>query len=161
MLRWIQEPLFEHVRSIVGDADSAKDVLQDTLWIIARKLSSLRDPRWLKAWAYRVATREAIHRTRSEKRWKEALRGETMNELPSEEPDDRIDPELIAQLHSHIGELSPASQVVLRMHYLDGLTHVEIAEALEIAEGTVKSRLAYGLAALRRSMKVLSAKGSA
>jgi len=88
VLRWIQEPLFEHVRSIVGDADSAKDVLQDTLWIIARKLSSLRDPRWLKAWAYRVATREALHRTRSEKRWKEALRGETMNELPSEEPDD-------------------------------------------------------------------------
>jgi RNA polymerase sigma factor (sigma-70 family) len=80
------------------------------------------------------------------------LRGEAMNELPSVEPDDRIDPELVAQLHSHIGELSPASQVVLRMHYLDGLTHVEIAEALEIAEGTVKSRISYGLAALRRRM---------
>jgi RNA polymerase sigma factor (sigma-70 family) len=48
--------------------------------------------------------------------------------------------------------LSPASQVVLRMHYLDGLTHVEIAEALEVAVGTVKSRLSYGLAALRREI---------
>jgi DNA-directed RNA polymerase specialized sigma24 family protein len=36
------------------------------------------------------------------------------------------------------------------MHYLDGLTHEEISEALEIAIGTVKSRLSYGLAALRR-----------
>jgi len=35
------------------------------------------------------------------------------------------------------------------MHYLDGLTHFEIAEALELAGGTVKSRLAYGLARLR------------
>jgi len=160
VLRWIQEPLFEHVCSIVGDADSAKDVLQDTLWIIARKLSSVRDPRWMKAWAYRVATREAVHRTHSEKRWKEALRGDAINELPSEEPDDRIDRELVAQLHSHISELSPASQVVLRMHYLDGLTHVEIAEALEIAEGTVKSRLSYGLAALRRRMSATISTGS-
>jgi DNA-directed RNA polymerase specialized sigma24 family protein len=36
------------------------------------------------------------------------------------------------------------------MHYIDGLTYVEIGEALEIAVGTVKSRLAYGLAAMRR-----------
>jgi DNA-directed RNA polymerase specialized sigma24 family protein len=35
------------------------------------------------------------------------------------------------------------------MHYLDGLTHLEIAEALGLAVGTVKSCLAYGLACLR------------
>jgi DNA-directed RNA polymerase specialized sigma24 family protein len=35
------------------------------------------------------------------------------------------------------------------MHYLDRLTHFEIAEALELAVGTVKSRLVYGLARLR------------
>jgi RNA polymerase sigma-70 factor (ECF subfamily) len=133
-------------------------VLQETLWIIVRRLPSLRDARWFKAWSYRIATREAIHRTHSEERWKEALRGEAMNELPSEEFNDRIDPELVSQLHSELSELSPASQVVLRMHYLDELTHVEIAEALEISEGTVKSRLAYGLAALRRRTALLYAK---
>jgi DNA-directed RNA polymerase specialized sigma24 family protein len=46
----------------------------------------------------------------------------------------------------------PASQVVLRMHYLEGLTHFEIAEALELAIGTVKSRLAYALAGLRTEL---------
>jgi DNA-directed RNA polymerase specialized sigma24 family protein len=35
------------------------------------------------------------------------------------------------------------------MHYLDQLSLVEIAEAIEVPLGTVKSRLAYGLAALR------------
>ncbi|HUQ20574.1 MAG TPA: RNA polymerase sigma factor [Gemmatimonadaceae bacterium] len=154
LLRSLQEPLFEHIRAIVGDADQAKDVLQETLWRIARKLSSLRDPRWVRAWSYRIATREAVHRSHSEKRWTEALRGEALNALPVESEDPDSDPELIAQIVSGISGLSPASQVVLRMHYLDGMTHVEIAEALEIADGTVKSRLAYGLAALRRSMAV-------
>jgi DNA-directed RNA polymerase specialized sigma24 family protein len=36
------------------------------------------------------------------------------------------------------------------MHYLQELTYPEIGEALELPIGTVKSRLAYGLAALRR-----------
>ena len=38
------------------------------------------------------------------------------------------------------------------MHFLDGMKLWEIAEALEVAEGTVKSRMAYGLAALRKSL---------
>lgn len=148
----MQGPLYEHVRAIVRDSDVAKDVLQETLWVIARKLPSLRDPRWLRAWAYRIATRESVHHTHSEKRWNEALRGDDLNLLPAEEHDEQFDSELVAQIPSRLDALSPASQVVLRMHYLDGLTHVEIAEALEVAVGTVKSRLSYGLAALRREL---------
>jgi len=104
----------------------------------------------MRPWAYRIATRQAVHRTHSEKRWTEALRGDDLNQLPVEEPDAPFDAELVSQIPSRLDSLSPASQVVLRMHYLDGLTHVEIAEALEVAVGTVKSRLSYGLAALRR-----------
>ena len=61
----------------------------------------------------------------------------------------RYEPELVAALPAMVDLLSPASRVVLRMHYLEGLTYVEIAEALEISVGTVKSRLAYGLTTLR------------
>jgi RNA polymerase sigma-70 factor (ECF subfamily) len=148
----LQDQLYEHIRAIVGDSDTAKDVLQESLWVIARKLPSLRDPRWMRAWAYRIATREAVHRTHSEKRWKEALRGDDLNVLVAEADDEQFDGEVIAEIVSRLDSLSPASQVVLRMHYLQGLTHVEIAEALEVAVGTVKSRLSYGLAALRREV---------
>ena len=148
----MQDQLYEHIRAIVGDSDTAKDVLQESLWVIARKLPSLRDPRWMRAWAYRIATREAVHRSHSEKRWKEALRGDDLNFLVAEADDEQFDGEVIAEIVSRLDSLSPASQVVLRMHYLQGLTHVEIAEALEVAVGTVKSRLSYGLAALRREV---------
>ena len=148
----MQDQLYEHIRAIVGDSDTAKDVLQESLWMIARKLPSLRDSRWMRAWAYRIATREAVHRTHSEKRWKEALRGDDLNVLVADADDEQFDGEVIAEIVSRLDSLSPASQVVLRMHYLQGLTHVEIAEALEVAVGTVKSRLSYGLAALRREV---------
>jgi RNA polymerase sigma-70 factor (ECF subfamily) len=63
-----------------------------------------------------------------------------------------FDGELIESLPDAIAKLSPASQIVLRMHYLEGLTYVEIAEALEISVGTVKSRVAYGLSGLRKTV---------
>ena len=149
LLRLLQEPLYRHVLAIVCDHDVAMDALQDSLFTISRKLKMLRDPRWLRAWAYRIATRAAIRRSRSEKRWSEMLRDEELASIPAPEMDERFEPELLAALPSLIDALSPASQVVLRMRYLDGLTHFEIAEALELAVGTVKSRLAYGLDSLR------------
>jgi RNA polymerase sigma-70 factor, ECF subfamily len=149
LLRLVQEPLYRHVLAIVPDPDVARDVLQDSLFTISRKLKTLRDPGWFRAWSYRIATREAIRTSRSEKRWKEALREEELAGVAAPESEDRFEPELLAALPSLLDSLSPASQVVLRMHYLEGLTHLEIAEALELALGTVKSRLAYGLARLR------------
>jgi RNA polymerase sigma-70 factor (ECF subfamily) len=41
---------------------------------------------------------------------------------------------------------------VLTLHYLQGMTLSEVADVLEVSPGTVKSRLAYGLAALRQAI---------
>jgi RNA polymerase sigma-70 factor (ECF subfamily) len=48
--------------------------------------------------------------------------------------------------------LSPASKAVLVLHFQEGMTLPEVAAVLEIPLGTVKSRLAYGLDALRRDV---------
>lgn len=48
-----------------------------------------------------------------------------------------------------IADLPPAAEIVLRLHFLEDMRLVEIAEALEVPLGTVKSRLAYGLQRLR------------
>ncbi|MBC8027445.1 MAG: RNA polymerase sigma factor, partial [Steroidobacteraceae bacterium] len=44
------------------------------------------------------------------------------------------------------------SRTVVSLHYLEGLSQREIAEALGLRIGTVKSRLAYGLAQLRSNV---------
>ncbi|HMD72060.1 MAG TPA: sigma-70 family RNA polymerase sigma factor, partial [Bryobacteraceae bacterium] len=48
-----------------------------------------------------------------------------------------------------IDDLPPASRAVIVLHYLEEMSLDEVAAVLEIPPGTVKSRLAYGLARLR------------
>jgi RNA polymerase sigma-70 factor (ECF subfamily) len=137
---------------LVDDRDIAEDVLQDTLYTIARRLPTLRDPQWFRAWAYRIATRHAVRRSRRETFWRTAERDETLAAIEATELPSRYDAEIHELLRTSISELPPASQLVVRMHYLDELSYAEIAEALEIPLGTVKSRIAYGIRSLRSTM---------
>lgn len=54
-------------------------------------------------------------------------------------------------VRSLLHQVSPASRVVLTLHYLEGLTLEATAAELGVAPGTVKSRLAYGLKQLREA----------
>ena len=132
---------------MTGDAELALDAVQAGMLLIARRLTTLRDPRWFRAWAYRIVTREAVRLARRRGRerllFDEDARVEAV-EVPA--TDHAIDPAICA---GSIDRLPTAARLVLGLHYLEGLTLVEIAEALEVPLGTVKSRLAYGLARLR------------
>jgi RNA polymerase sigma-70 factor, ECF subfamily len=151
LLRQLQEPLADHIRGLARDDDLAADVLQDVLLIICRRLGTVRQTEWVRAWAYRVATREALHAVRRARRHT----GESMDDMAdipdlSHEESANADDELLAALPARLDALPPKTQIVLRLHYLQSLTQQEIAEALEIPLGTVKSRLAYGLMCLRQ-----------
>lgn len=151
LLRRLERPLAEHVRGIVRDDDAAADVLQDTLIIICRRLGTVRDVAWVRAWAYRVATREAVRAARTARR----RAGDPLDEVENvqapvaEQP--AVDEELLAALPDKLAGVPAGAQVVLRLHYLQSLSQQEVAEALEIPIGTVKSRLAYGLQCLRQA----------
>lgn len=153
LLRRIQGPLGEHIRDIVRDADLAADVLQDTLVIVCRRLHTVRQTEWVRAWAYRVATREAWRALRRSRRH-DLQPFDDLIELPDSSQHDpgSDDEELLGQLPARLSALPAGAQIVLRLHYLQGLTQHEVAEALGIPVGTVKSRLAYGLMCLRRSL---------
>jgi RNA polymerase sigma-70 factor (ECF subfamily) len=152
LLRRLQFPLGEHIRGIVRDDDLAADVLQDTLIIICRRLATVRQTQWIRAWAYRVATREACRAINRSRRHQDR----SFEDI-ADRPDasvlapDLDDAELLAELPVKLAALPAGAQVVLRLHYLHSLTQQEVAEVLRIPVGTVKSRLAYGLTCLRKA----------
>ena len=154
VLRAMQGPLQRHIHMLVNDVDLSDDVLQDVLWTIARTLPQLRDARWFRPWAYRIATRAALRRTRTERRWRDALRDEDLSLLEAPLEESFFDAEAVHAIVEQIDTLSPASSIVVRLHYVEEMTLQEIAEALELSIGTVKSRVAYGLSTLRRRLNV-------
>ncbi len=148
----LQGPLFGFIRSIVAERALAEDVLQDVFVLIYRKLVWLRDPSLLRPWAYRIASREAVRRVKRERRF-QPLEEEPAEALPDPDITDPDMRHLAARLPELIQHVSPASRVVLGLHYLEELSLPEVAAVLGIPVGTAKSRLAYGLTVLRKELE--------
>ena len=152
LFKSVQEPLFRYLVSLVKDSHRAEDILQEVFIRIYRKLRWLREPEAFRAWTYRIASREAFRYMRQEKRWDDQVRDETVLAVVPDGRDEEFTRELVESLPQLIDKLSPASRAVVVLVYLHGMSLAESAAVLDIPVGTAKSRLAYGLASLRRNV---------
>jgi RNA polymerase sigma-70 factor, ECF subfamily len=147
VLRSIQPALLRYVTRIVG-ATLADDAVQDTLIIVARKLNWLEEPRLFRAWAFRIASRVAFDYLRKARRELIHETGDAVLEALATPETPPSEEALAALLNSE--RLSPASRAVLVLHFQEEMPLAEVAAVLDLPLGTVKSRLAYGLKALRQ-----------
>ena len=147
LLRGVQAILFRYIRRLVGEQGTG-DVLQEVFLQICRNLRSLQEPRFFRAWAYRISTRASFAFLRRKHPWEERHEdGIEVDDLSASHEEDAAI--LVTELHSLLDRVSPASRAVLDLHYLEDLTIQEVAAILQLSAGTVKSRLAYGLKSLR------------
>jgi RNA polymerase sigma-70 factor, ECF subfamily len=147
LLRSVQPMLTRYVRAIVGVA-SAEDVTQEVMVTIFRKLWTLSSPDLFRPWMFRVAGRAAFHYLKKRRRWPDHLRDDDALEEVKAPDLARIALEVDQLLEDP--QLTPPSRAVLALHFKEGFTLPETAAILDVPLGTVKSRLAYGLATLRR-----------
>ena len=154
LLASVQEPLYRYVLSLVRERQLAEDVLQETFVRAYRKLGWLREPEMFRPWAYRIATREGFRQLKRERRWAEQVRDEgALKALPAAPAREEFAPVASALLRETVSTLPPASRAVVVLYYLHEMSLEETAAVLGVPLGTVKSRLAYGLDALRRRLK--------
>lgn len=146
LLRSIQPSLGRYLSGLVGTSNS-DDVLQDVLIIVARKLAWLEQPELLRPWVFRIASRAGFKHLKRQRRW---LGDETgLEDVAAPEPSPPQ--ELLRALPTMDG-ISPASRAVLVLHFLEEMSLPAVAAVLEVPLGTVKSRLAYGLTAMRKQL---------
>lgn len=151
LLRRTQPSLFRYISGLVGPSD-APDVLQEVLLRICQKLVLLREPEFFRAWAFRVSSRAAFAFLKRELRWSERYDDQVALENIADLEHEPAT-QLLRELPEFLQEVPPASHAVLSLHYGQDLSLAEVAAVLEISVGTVKSRLAYGLSVLRKSME--------
>lgn len=142
---------------IVGDPDSAADLLQDTFLRLHRFASRIDSQRPLEPWLYRVTTNLAYTWVKRRNRWFSPI--EDIAEWLS--GNKRQTPQFAAemdeesqQVQQAITALPIAQRVVVVLYYLNDLPLQEIAEILEVPEGTVKSRLHYSRQSLKKHLRI-------
>ncbi|HXI12238.1 MAG TPA: RNA polymerase sigma factor [Thermoanaerobaculia bacterium] len=145
LLQTVDKPLLRYLSAIVRDRCTPEDVLQEVLITIVRKLVWLRDPSLFRAWSFRIASRAAFR----------AMKNEPLTEAIEEHASVTVeppDPWLRERLAEALPHVTNASRAVIHLHYFEELSISDVAAAIEISTGTVKSRLAYGLKQLRKEL---------
>lgn len=151
LFRVVRGNLFRYVRGLVGD-EHAEDVLQDVFVKLWRNLKWLEQPELFRPWAYRIASRICFACLKRKRRWFERHDEQVALEELASVGTNGI-PELLAGMDALFDLVSPASRAVMLLHYGQDLAIEDAAAILGISVGTAKSRLAYGLACLRKHMK--------
>lgn len=159
-------PVYNLALRLVGNPSDAEDLAQDSLIRALRALPGFRGDSSLSTWVYRITVNTWKNRVRSEKRrgfWKmislAAIKTEDDNEGPPLKADDPpLDKDLEtaekgAVVQKALLELDEESRAVVVLRELHGQSYAEIASALEIPEGTVKSRLWRARESLKERLK--------
>ena len=163
LLRRWQKRLYNFVLRNVGDRDEARDLCQQVFIRVHRRLAGLRQPERFSSWLYQIAANACLdwQRTRQAqptRRLEDAeLAGDVTDALPLSAGAGVIATDAAAQRRDVSNLLSralqriPAEQrVVVVMKEYQDLKFTEIAAILQIPVNTAKSRLYYGLKALKR-----------
>lgn len=147
-----RDRIVSYAYRIVGNAELAQDMAQETFVRVYRGAHTFRDGSRFTPWLYKIATNVCLSERSRRDRDPAGATCDTLDTVgDSAAPlEDQVMRSLVAgQLCSSMEELTPQHRSVLAMHIYQGLTYAEIGEALEIPTGTVKSRLFYAIRRLR------------
>jgi RNA polymerase sigma-70 factor (ECF subfamily) len=155
---------------LTDDAEEARDLTQETFLRVFQSIDRFRGDAGLKTWIYRIAINQARNRWRW---WRRRRRDVTVSldapdgqyeqsslgaRLRSTESAADPEQETLAReretaLRTALSSLGRSYRETVILRDVEGLSYEEIAAALEISVGTVKSRLSRGRMELRRKLE--------
>ena len=145
-----QEAVFRLSYLLLGDPDDAKDVAQETFLRAWKHLKRFDAARPLRPWLLSIASNLASNRRRSAGRYFAALT-RVFQEKPAPTT---IEEKSAQRMEAHdlwkaVQTLNTSDQQIVYLRYFLDLSVAETSQVLQVAEGTVKSRLSRALDKLR------------
>jgi RNA polymerase sigma-70 factor (ECF subfamily) len=136
---------------LTGDRDVAHDITQDTWMAVARGLRRLNEPARFRAWAESIVRHKCVDwirkRTADRKNLQDAGLQAQLDARQAE-PSTALE-----RLREAIRELRADDRAILTQFYLEEWSVREIAAALSVPDGTVKSRLFHARNRLRQKLE--------
>jgi RNA polymerase sigma factor (sigma-70 family) len=153
LARLWQPALLRHAMRLTGEAELARDTLQDSWIDILRGLGGLSDAAAFPAWAYRIVTRKSAATVRGLQRRRQtgaALAAEPVAEDAGERiAESRADRGPLARA---LAALPVEQRTAMALFYIDDFTVAEIAVALSVPAGTIKTRLMHARRKMRAAL---------
>jgi RNA polymerase sigma-70 factor, ECF subfamily len=151
---------------ITGDSSDAEEVVQDALWAVMRKIDTFRGAAAFSSWLYRITANAAYQKLRGRRTKGNAVSwdhlapsfdengrfAEPVLDWSTRAQDPAIQGELQSVLSAAIADLPAAYHAPFLLYEADGLSHLEIAEALQVSASAVKSRVHRARIFLRKRL---------
>jgi RNA polymerase sigma-70 factor (ECF subfamily) len=155
LLRRHQSRVYALCRRLATNAHDADDACQQALIGIVRGLGSFDGRSAFSTWAYRVTTNSCLDELRRQRRRPEPTLPEEMTDFGTVGASEAIDDGVARRLDidAALATLPMEFRAAVVLRDLCALSYREIADALDIAPGTVRSRIARGRAALAQVLE--------
>ncbi|WP_298577653.1 sigma-70 family RNA polymerase sigma factor [uncultured Luteimonas sp.] len=150
--RW-QPRLERHAWRLTGDPEHARDAVQEAWIEIMRGIRGLADARAFPAWALRIVTRRCQRGFGHARREREGLATLAVEQAEAVAADGGEQSVAVAEVLAAMRELPPAQRAALALFHLEHLGVAEIAVALDIPPGTVKTRLMHARQRIRARLE--------
>lgn len=162
-----QRMVYQLSLHLLGDQQEALDLSQEVFLRVFRTLGQFRGQSTLRTWIYRVVVTQASNRRRWWRRRHQsqqvaldqhvAQHGDLADARPFAKPDQVAEQrETAQQVWTALDRLPFDQRTILVLREIDGLSYDEIAGSLNVAVGTVKSRLARAREHLREELRASS-----
>ncbi len=149
---------------LLGNAQQAEDITQDTFMKALEKLDSLKEPENFSAWVNRIAINNCKMYFRKNPRIAEEESEKIIDDTPDSEliPDDYADSEEKRRIIMNIIDttLTDEQRQTIVLYYFDMMSVAEIAEIMECSVGTVTSRLSAARKKIREAVLIYEKKNN-
>jgi RNA polymerase sigma-70 factor (ECF subfamily) len=143
-----QDRLYNTLLRFLGNAEDARDVLQDAFLNAYLALENFKGDSQLYTWLYRIAMNTAMTHKRKERvaLSRKVHRGDAEEEPPDQSAFNRPESNMVRaeegqRVQHALAKLSPEHRLVLILKDMDGQKYEEMAESLGVPIGTIRSRL--------------------
>jgi len=142
--------------SYAGERELAQDILQDSYIKILKNIADFKSDGSLEGWIRRIVTNTAIDNLRQKSRLQKYIseKDEIIQETEEVTGLENLQTEDIL---NQVAKLPDGARVVFNLYAIEGYTHKEIAQRLEITEGTSKSQFNRARKLLMELLNKLSA----
>jgi RNA polymerase sigma-70 factor, ECF subfamily len=153
LIREHQDALYRHALGMVGDPDSAADLVQDSFVKAYTSLRQCEDPSMFRSWIFRILRNRCLDYLKNRRRQDVSLdEGTSMAVAPDDPAQDYARAESARAIRAALAELPEAQREAFLLKHVEGQSYEEIAESSGASVSALKMRVKRAREALQEAL---------